>query len=78
MRSTYLLVSSYAPVYAVLGNNGKSLFIADAVNRRNYFYDLVQDPLGTRNHVTIPICNRNDALIRREVRRIDDFYGWKP
>jgi len=78
LRSTYLLVSSYAPVYAVLGKNGKSLFIADAVNRRNYFYDLVQDPLGTRNHVTIPICNRNDALIRREVTRIDDFYGWKP
>jgi len=77
LRSSYLLVSSYAPVYAVLGNNGKSLFIVDAVNRKNYFYDLVQDPLGTRSHVTIPLRNENEALIRREVQRIDDFYGWK-
>ncbi|MGA8154537.1 MAG: sulfatase-like hydrolase/transferase [Terriglobales bacterium] len=78
LRSSYLLVSSYAPTYAVLGNNGKSLFIVDAVNRKNYFYDLAQDPLGTRNHVTIPLRNENEALIRGEVRRIDDFYGWRP
>jgi len=78
LRSSYLIVSSYAPVYAVLGNNGKSLFIVDAVNRKNYFYDLAKDPLGTRNHVTIPLRNENEALIRREVGRIDDFYGWKP
>ena len=77
-RSSYLLVSSYAPVYAILGHNGQSLFIVDAVNRKNYFYDLAQDPLGTRNHVTVPLCNENDALIRREVLHIDDFYGWKP
>jgi len=77
-RSSYLLVSSYAPVYAILGHNGQSLFIVDAVNRKNYFYDLAQDPLGTRNHVTVPLCNENDALIRREVLGIDDFYGWKP
>ena len=78
LRSSYLIVSSYAPVYAVLGSNGKSLFIVDAVNRKNYFYDLAQDPLGTRNHVTIPLRNENEALIRREVGRIDNFYGWKP
>lgn len=77
-RSSYLLVSSYAPVYAVLGHNGKSLFIVDAVNRKNYFYDLVQDPLGTRNHVTVALRNENEALIRREVQRIDDLYGWNP
>jgi len=77
LRSNYLIVSSYAPVYAILGNEGKSLFIVDAVNRKNYYYDLVQDPAGTRNHVTIPLRNQNEALIRGEVQRIDDFYGWK-
>ena len=76
LRSQYLLVSSYAPVYAILGGNGKSLFIVDAVSSKNYYYNLIEDPLGTRNHATIQLENENEALIRREVGLIDDFYGW--
>jgi membrane-anchored protein YejM (alkaline phosphatase superfamily) len=78
MRSEYLIVSSYAPVYAVLGGKGQSLFIVDAVNSRNYYYNLVEDPLGTRNNVSIQIQNENETVIRREVARINDFYHWHP
>jgi hypothetical protein len=77
-RPYYLLVSSYGPVYAILGKNGKSLFIVDAVDSRNYFYDLAEDPLGTRNHVTAGIVDENEPLIRRELELIDNFYGWWP
>ncbi|HTZ98268.1 MAG TPA: sulfatase-like hydrolase/transferase [Terriglobales bacterium] len=72
----YLLVSSYAPVYAILSKNGQSLFIADAVNRKHYFYDLKDDPLGSRNHVDAHIINENQPLIRDQIERIDSFYGW--
>lgn len=75
-RSHYLIVSSYAPVYAILAGNGRSLFIADAVNSKSYYYDLIDDPAGTRNHVTIQLQNENEAMIRHELELIDNFYGW--
>jgi hypothetical protein len=76
MRPQYLIASSYAPVYAILRDNGGSLFIVDAVNSKHYYYNLVDDPLGTRNHVTNQLQSENETLIRREVTLIDDFYGW--
>jgi Sulfatase len=75
-RSRYLLVSSYAPVYAVLGGNAESLFIADAVNSRNYYYNLTDDPHGTENHVTAQLIDQNDAWIRHEIDLIDTLYHW--
>jgi hypothetical protein len=78
LRSDYLIVSSYAPVYAILGGAGRSLFIVDAVNSKNYYYNLVDDPLGSHNHVTLQLRNENEALIRRKVGLIDDLYGWHP
>ena len=77
-RSHYLLVSSYAPVYAVLGGDGRSLFIVDAVNSRNSYYNLVEDPTAARNHVTIQLRNENEAIIRHQLGLINDLYGWRP
>jgi len=77
-RPYYLLVSSYGPVYAILSKNGKSLFIVDAVDDKNYFYDLAEDPLGSRNHVTARVVDENEPFIRREIESIDRFYGWQP
>jgi len=76
VRHYYLLVSSYAPVYAILGGDGKSLFIADAVNGKQYFYDLADDPLGSRNHATAHAAKENEPLIRHQIELIDSFYGW--
>jgi len=77
-RSHDLIVSSYAPVYAELSGNGESLFIADAVHSRSYFYNLKDDPAGTHNHVTIQRENDYEPLIRRDVAMIDEAYGWHP
>jgi arylsulfatase A-like enzyme len=74
-RSHYLLVASYAPVYAILSGDGQSLFIVDAVNSRNYYYNLVEDPAGAHNRVTIQLQNENEPLIRHDVERIASFYG---
>lgn len=76
LRSHYLIVSSYAPVYAMLGGNGQSLFIADAVHSKSYDYNLADDPEGTRSHVTSRVRQENEALIRHDVELIDDFYCW--
>jgi hypothetical protein len=77
-RPQYLIVSSYAPVYAILSGDGRYLFIADAVNSRNYYYDLFNDPEGARSHVTMQVENENEALIQHYVEAIDDSYHWQP
>jgi hypothetical protein len=78
VRSQYLIVCSYAPVYAILGDNGKSLFIVDAVNSKNYYYNLLEDPQAALSHVTIKLRDENEALIRRQVGLIDTLYNWHP
>jgi hypothetical protein len=75
-RSHYLIVSSYASVYAVLGGQGQSLFIVDAVNSKNYYFNLIDDPAGTRSHLTAQVLKENESLIRHDVGLIDDFYHW--
>ena len=74
-RGHYLLASSYAPVYGILGGDGQSLFIVDAVNQKNYFYDLEADPEGVHNRVTPRIRDENEALIREQLGLIDRMYG---
>ena len=74
-RERYLLASSYAPVYGILGGDGKSLFIVDAVNQKNYFYNLLADPEGVHNRVTPRIRDENEALIREQLGMIDRLYG---
>ncbi len=74
-REHYLLASSYAPVYGILGGNGHSLFIVDAVNQKNYFYDLAVDSQGVHNRVTPRIRDENEALIREQLGLIDRLYG---
>ena len=36
----YLLASSYAPVYGALSGDGSQLFVSDAVNDKDYLFDL--------------------------------------
>jgi hypothetical protein len=78
LRSQYLLVSSYAAVYGLLSKGGQSLFIVDAVNHRNYFYDLAHDPQGIHNRVTPELRDAGEPDIRQEIRLIDDFYHFSP
>lgn len=74
-RKDYLLVSSYAPVYGILDKNADSLFIADAVNRRGYFYDFVHDPLGTKNEINPMRWNEGQKEVERQILLLDRAYG---
>jgi arylsulfatase A-like enzyme len=75
LQKSYLVVSSYGPVYGILGGDGQSLFIADAVNEKNYFFNLADDPRGTRNRLTDAIRGENEKLIHDLVVSVNQFYG---
>jgi hypothetical protein len=75
LHKNYLVVSSYGPVYGVLGGDGRSLFIADAVNQKEYFFNLADDPNGARNRLTEGIRSENESLIRELIGSVNRFYG---
>lgn len=77
-RESFLLVSSYAPTYAVLRRNGRLLYIADLVNGREYGYDLTYAPLGTRIQVTDAERRVNRGLIRAQVALLAAQYRFTP
>lgn len=77
-RPNYLVASSYAPVYGILDRNGDDLYIADAVNRRNYFYNLTADSRGAHNAVTPQIRDRYERLIEDRIGNLHRYYGVRP
>lgn len=70
----FLLASSYGAVYGILGGDGRSLYVSDAVNLRDYYYDLGWDPKGTRNALTPARKARHDALILQDLAHLNAFY----
>ena len=75
---SYMVASSYGPSYGILSDNGRALFISDAANSKDYFFNLDDDPEGKRNLVTGEARAENEKLIRRYVQAINSFYSFDP
>ncbi|MBV9957434.1 MAG: sulfatase-like hydrolase/transferase, partial [Acidobacteria bacterium] len=75
---SYMVASSYGPNYGILSDNGRSYYFSDAVNSKDYFFDLKADPKGTRNLVTTELRAKNEPLIRRGIEAINRFYHFDP
>jgi hypothetical protein len=74
VQQSYLLGSSYGAVYGLIKDNGRSLFISDGTNHKDYFYDLASDPRGLRNRVNDAMRAENQKLIRDHLSAINRFY----
>jgi arylsulfatase A-like enzyme len=69
----YLLASSYGAVYGLLSNNAAELFVADAVNRRTYMFNLrARQPVSRPLHISDR--NAREKVIREAVAAIARFY----
>jgi hypothetical protein len=77
-RDPFVLTSSYGAVYGMLRHNGRFLYIADAVEGRDYAYDLSDGGLGSRVEITEAMRTLNWTLIRREVAAIAAEYRYTP
>ena len=78
LQESYLLVSSYGAVFGILGNNGRSLYIANGVDNRDYYYDLQDDPAGVHNRVTARLRAENQRFIHDGILSIQQFYNQGP
>jgi hypothetical protein len=75
VQESYLLGSSYGAVYGLIKDNGRSLFISDGTNHKDYFYDLATDPRGQRNRVNDAMRAENQKIIRDHISAINRFYN---
>jgi arylsulfatase A-like enzyme len=75
LRNSYILVSSYGPVYGLLTHGGRLLYIADGVNYQDCAYEL--DPDGGSREVPLTEGQRADAQseIRDQVNALAGLYG---
>ena len=73
-----LEVSSYGPVYGLLRERGRWLYIADGVNYQSYLFDLRADPKGRRNLSDPAAEALYNPPLRAAVEEVNAFYGFKP
>lgn len=71
----FLLMSSYMPVFGILSQDEKELFMVDASLRRQYYYNLAEDPQAFKNKITVPIRDHLEPILRNGLEKIDRFYG---
>jgi hypothetical protein len=76
MRDSYLIASSYGPVYGLLKNRGASLYVVDAVNFKDYLYDLSPGAKEISQPITERLRNENEASIREHILAINRYYGF--
>jgi arylsulfatase A-like enzyme len=77
-RDAYLVADSYGPVYGLLRDNGRSLFVADAGKNKAYVYDLTRGYGGRRVNVSDDLTSECEKLIALDLHRIQAFYKFQP
>ncbi|HEY6348669.1 MAG TPA: sulfatase-like hydrolase/transferase [Candidatus Angelobacter sp.] len=77
LRSSYLVASSYGPVYGLLENSGHSLYVADAVEYTDHLYQWKDDGSPGSGVITPEIRADRQQKIRDAVNEVNGFYGFK-
>jgi hypothetical protein len=77
-RESYLVASSYGPVFGLLGHNGRRLYIADAREAREYAYELGPDGTDVRVGITDAEREAGRRVIRQQIGEIATWYGLAP
>jgi hypothetical protein len=73
-QDSYLLASSYAPVYGLLMSNGHLLYVADGVNYTDAAYEIGSDGASAQIMVTPELRKKGQQGISNQVNEIAHFY----
>jgi membrane-anchored protein YejM (alkaline phosphatase superfamily) len=76
-RESFLLASSYGAVYGMLRDNGRLMYVVDAVDGREYAFDLATAS-GTRVEVTQSMTNENRRMIQEHLTALASPYQYHP
>ncbi len=76
VRASYLIASSYAPIYAVLSDGGRSLYVVDGIEYNDSVYDLTEP--GQARAVTPEVRANGQRIVRDSIQDIANFYHFGP
>jgi arylsulfatase A-like enzyme len=76
VRSSYLLASSYGPVYGLLQDSGHLLYVADAVEYDDHLYEWDNGEGASTSTITPEIRVDRQQQIREYVEEIARFYNF--
>jgi len=76
-RSSYLIASSYGAVYGILSGDGTELDVFDAVNYKNYSFDL-RGLFGGQSGLSSSRRASDAMKIREKVLNLDQYYQFTP
>jgi len=74
----HLFMSSYAPIFGVMDEQTKTLYMADALDENQSVYNLAEDYYGLDNVIDKPSQFSFEQLLRGSVARLDAEYGYIP
>jgi hypothetical protein len=77
-EESYLIASSYGPVFGLISQNGRRLYVADGVESREYAYELHADGTEVRVGITDSDRETNREAIRRQIAALAAWYGYTP
>ncbi|MCC7416826.1 MAG: sulfatase-like hydrolase/transferase [Acidobacteria bacterium] len=77
-RASFLIGSSYGAVYGALSHNGRTLYIADAINEREYAYDMTSDAVGRRIGLSDQMRARSRGTVRAQLAALAAAYRFTP
>jgi Sulfatase len=77
VRDSYLIGDSYGPVYGILRDNGRTLFVADAVANQAFIYDLTHRYAGERLNIDDEVAIEYQQTIVSEIEKIRIFYDYQ-
>jgi len=76
-RDHYMIAASYAAVYAILSDEGRSLFVSDAVDEQDSYWEM-DDRSGRSGWVSGRTQEQGQTLIREGITRINELYKFQP
>ena len=74
LRDSYLVASSYGPVYGIIRDNGQSLYVVNAIDYKDYLFDLLPGYSPFSRPITPSIQARDEQFIREQILAINSFY----
>jgi len=72
-----MIAASYAAVYAILSDEGRSLFVSDAVDEQDSYWEM-DDRSGRSGWVSGRTQEQGQTLIREGITRINELYKFQP
>jgi hypothetical protein len=73
-RDWHMMVSSYGPVYGILEEDGKYLYVADAVGYSDTYYEVAKGSNALRDAVPEDVRARNAERIKQGIKELHESF----